>query len=106
MNETTPAALAPLVACGAFIRAFIFGAVGNKTNFSTMGAVSDVVNMGDWSRMRMWLLAIAVAILGANALALAGAIDLAKSIYIGACCAKPEKLLPFKTALFAAAMAA
>jgi len=33
---------------------------GNKTHFCTMGAVSDVVNMGDWNRMRMWLLAIAV----------------------------------------------
>ena len=57
---------------GAFLLAFIFGAVGNKTNFCTMGAVSDWVNMGDTSRMRMWLLAIAVAILGAAGLQLAG----------------------------------
>ena len=57
---------------GAFALAFIFGAVGNKTHFCTMGAVSDWVNMGDLSRMRMWLLAIAVAILGAQALELAG----------------------------------
>src|SRR5438128_2139618 len=47
-----------------------------------MGAVSDVVNMGSWGRMRMWLLAIAVAILGAHALQLAGLIDLSKSIYV------------------------
>jgi uncharacterized membrane protein YedE/YeeE len=33
--------------------------------------------------MRMWLLAIAVALIGASALALAGVIDLAKSIYPG-----------------------
>jgi hypothetical protein len=46
-----------------------------------MGAVSDIVAMGDWNRMRMWLLAIAVAILGANALDLAGLVDLRKSIY-------------------------
>ncbi|MSP97272.1 MAG: YeeE/YedE family protein [Betaproteobacteria bacterium] len=46
-----------------------------------MGAVSDWVNMGDTGRMRMWLLAIAVAILGTNGLHLAGAIDLSKSIY-------------------------
>jgi len=26
---------------------FIFGFFANKTNFCTMGAVSDVVNMGD-----------------------------------------------------------
>jgi uncharacterized membrane protein YedE/YeeE len=61
----------------------VFGAVASKTDFCTMGAVSDWVNMGDFNRMRMWLLAIAVALLGASALALAGAIDLSKSIYPG-----------------------
>ena len=66
---------------GAFALAFIFGAVANKTNFCTMGAVSDWVNMGDLSRMRMWLLAIAVAILGAAALGAAGLVDFSKSIY-------------------------
>ncbi len=49
---------------GAFVLAFIMGAVANKTNFCTMGAVSDWVNMGDTGRMRSWLLAIAVAMLG------------------------------------------
>jgi len=68
---------------GAFLLAFIFGAVANKTDFCTMGAVSDWVNMGDFNRMRMWLLAIAVALLGSSALHLAGAIDLSKSIYPG-----------------------
>jgi uncharacterized membrane protein YedE/YeeE len=68
---------------GAFLLAFIFGAVGNKTRFCTMGAVSDWINMGDLSRMRMWLLAIAVALLGSSALHLAGVIDLSKSIYPG-----------------------
>jgi len=78
-----PAALVPYVTGGAFLLAFIFGAVGNKTHFCTMGAVSDWINMGELSRMRMWLLAIAVAILGATALHLAGLIDLSKSIYPG-----------------------
>jgi uncharacterized membrane protein YedE/YeeE len=78
-----PASLAPLVTGGAFLLAFIFGAVGNRTHFCTMGAVSDWVNMGSLSRMRMWLLAIAVALIGASALALAGVIDLSKSIYPG-----------------------
>ena len=49
-----------------------------------MGAVSDIVNMGDWNRMRMWLLAIAVAILGSSALELAGVFNLSNSIYPGA----------------------
>lgn len=83
MSEVTPAQLAPYVAGGAFALAFVFGAVGAKTNFCTMGAVSDWVNMGDGTRMRMWLLAIAVAILGSSALQLAGVVDLSKSIYTG-----------------------
>ena len=83
MNEVNPAQLVPYVTGGAFVLAFIFGAVGNKTNFCTMGAVSDWVNMGDTSRMRMWLLAIAVALLGASALQIAGVVELSKSIYPG-----------------------
>src|SRR5512134_604965 len=83
MNEANPGELVPYVTGGAFALAFIFGAVGNKTNFCTMGAVSDWVNMGDTSRMRMWLLAIAVALLGSSALEAAGLVDLSKSIYPG-----------------------
>jgi uncharacterized membrane protein YedE/YeeE len=47
-----------------FIIALVMGALVNKTNFCTMGAVSDMVNMGDFGRMRAWLFAIAVAIVG------------------------------------------
>jgi len=83
LNEPDPAQLARLVTGGAFLLAFIFGAVGNKTRFCTMGAVSDWVNMGDLGRMRMWLLAIAVALLGSSALQVAGVVDLSKSIYPG-----------------------
>ena len=81
MNESNPAALVPYVTGGAFALAFVFGAVGNKTHFCTMGAVSDWVNMGDLSRMRMWLLAIAVALLGAALLQMGGLVDFSKSIY-------------------------
>jgi uncharacterized membrane protein YedE/YeeE len=51
-----------------FAIAVIMGAVVNKTNFCTMGAVSDMVNMGDYGRIRAWLLAIAVALLGVSVL--------------------------------------
>ena len=47
-----------------FAIALVLGAVVNKTNFCTMGAVSDWVNIGDTGRFRAWLLAIAVALLG------------------------------------------
>jgi hypothetical protein len=47
-----------------FAISIVLGLVVNKTNFCTMGAVSDWVNMNDTGRMRSWLFAIAVAILG------------------------------------------
>lgn len=83
MTDLDPRQLAPLVTGGAFALAFIFGAVANKTDFCTMGAVSDWVNMGDFNRMRMWLLAIATAVLASAALHLSGVVDLSKSIYPG-----------------------
>jgi uncharacterized membrane protein YedE/YeeE len=58
-----------------FLIALVMGAVVNKTGFCTMGAVSDMVNMGDYGRMRAWLLAIAVAILGMLALEGTGMVD-------------------------------
>jgi len=81
MSETDPSQLVPYVTGGAFLLAFVFGAVGNKTNFCTMGAVSDWVNMGDTSRLRMWLLAMAVALIGSSAMQIAGLVDFHKSIY-------------------------
>jgi hypothetical protein len=48
-----------------------------------MGAVADIVNMGDWTRMRMWLLAIAVAIIGFNSMVAAGWIEARHSLYAG-----------------------
>jgi uncharacterized membrane protein YedE/YeeE len=79
MSElNTPAAL---VVWGGFVLAFLFGAIANKTNFCTMGAISDIVNMEHWGRMRMWLLTIAIAVLGANLLYYVGWIDLSKSVY-------------------------
>ena len=78
--------LASLVVALGFVLGFVFGAVAHKANFCTMGAVADVVNMGDWGRMRMWLLAIAVAVAGANALDWAGLVDLSRSAYVAARC--------------------
>lgn len=73
-----------LVVALAFAVACAFGAVAEKTRFCTMGAIADIVVMGEWNRMRMWLLAIGTAILGTSALHAAGIIDVDKSIYRGA----------------------
>jgi uncharacterized membrane protein YedE/YeeE len=55
-----------------FAIGLVMGAVTSKTNFCTMGAVSDWVNMGSTGRLRAWLLAIAVAMVGVSALDFAG----------------------------------
>ena len=46
----------------AFLIALLVGAIANKTNFCTMGAVSDCINTGDTGRMRAWVFAIGTAI--------------------------------------------
>ena len=79
-----PDTLKILVPCLAFALAFVFGATAQRCNFCTMGAITDVVNFGDWRRMRMWLLAIAVAIAGAGALQAFGLVDFAKTVYTNA----------------------
>jgi uncharacterized membrane protein YedE/YeeE len=79
--ETTN--LATTIAWWGFGLGTVFGFVANKSNFCTMGAVSDVVNMGDWGRMRAWLLAIAVAMIGTSSLTYFGYLDISKTIYTG-----------------------
>ena len=39
------------------ILGLVMGYIVNKTNFCTMGAVSDLVNIGDSSRLKSWMLA-------------------------------------------------
>ncbi len=63
-----------------FILAAIMGATANKTNFCTMGAVSDWVNMGDTGRFRAWVFAIAVAIIGVMIMQLGGLVDMSLTI--------------------------
>lgn len=70
-----------LVVWGGLLLGIIFGAVANRTNFCTMGAISDVVNMAHWGRMRMWLLAITVALIGTSLLHYLDWVDLSKTIY-------------------------
>jgi uncharacterized membrane protein YedE/YeeE len=78
--EASAANLGTYVVVGGFALAFVFGLVAAKANFCTMGALSDIVNMGHWGRMRMWLLTIAVAIVGTSLLSYTGQVDLTKSV--------------------------
>jgi uncharacterized membrane protein YedE/YeeE len=81
MQESDVSALTAQVLWAVFVLAAVFGAVAQRTQFCTMGAVADIVNMGDWSRMRMWVLAIGLAMIGFNTMAALGWVDAAKSIY-------------------------
>lgn len=59
------------------------GFVGHRSSFCTMGALADIVTMGSWVRMRMWILAIGVAIVGTAALQTLGGFDVTKTLYAG-----------------------
>ena len=72
-----------------FAVAVVLGAVANKTNFCTMGAVSDWVNMGDSGRMRAWLFAMAIAIAGVVVMETTGMVNLSG-----------ETFPPYRTANF------
>lgn len=73
----------------AFIIAAILGAVANKTNFCTMGAISDWINMGNTARLSAWFFAIAIAIFGVALLELTADVSLQST------------LPPYRTANFA-----
>ncbi|MDP2794558.1 MAG: YeeE/YedE family protein [Sulfurisoma sp.] len=70
--------------------AVFLGGIANKTGFCTMGAVSDWVNMGDTGRLRAWLLAAAVAMLGVTVLEATGNIAIGTTTFP-----------PYRTANFA-----
>jgi uncharacterized membrane protein YedE/YeeE len=83
MQEMDLPALVSQVLWAAFALALVFGAIAQRTHFCTMGAVADIVNMGDWTRMRMWLMAIGVAMIGFNKMVAFGWIEARHSIYAG-----------------------
>ena len=72
-----------LVALGGFGVASIFGAVANKTHFCTMGAISDVMNMGSHGRMGAWVSAIGITLIGTQIMQAAGVIDAGESRFTG-----------------------
>lgn len=79
------AADAPVwLAVGGLAIGFAFGAIAQATNFCTMGAISDIMNLKDWRRLRAWVLAAGTAILGAQLLQWGGAVDLSLSMYLSA----------------------
>ena len=79
MNEL--AVLTKEVLGAFFLGGLLLGAISQRTHFCTMGAISDVVTMGDWTRARQWICAIGVAMLGFTALVDVGLINSTKTLY-------------------------
>ena len=59
------------------------GLAARLGRFCTMGAIEDLLYQGSDTRMRMWLLAIATAIIGSFALIGLGLLDPSKTLYLG-----------------------
>jgi hypothetical protein len=83
MQESDLPGLTAAVLWSALGLAVAFGAIAQRTHFCTMGAVADVVNLGDWTRMRMWAMAAGIAMIGFNAMIALGWVEAANSIYAG-----------------------
>jgi len=81
MQVSDLAALNTQVLSASFVLSLLFGAILQRTHFCTMGAISDVVNIGDWTRLRQWGLAIGVAMAGFAVMAYAGVVDPSKTLY-------------------------
>lgn len=82
MRDFIASHAAQSLALGGFLIGLVLGAVVFRTNFCAMGSLSDIVALGDYRRFRAWILAGVVAIAGAQWLAWAGVVDLAKSMYL------------------------
>ncbi len=71
-----------IVGVGGLAIGLVFGATAQRTNFCSMGGISDRALFGDGRRLRAWVLATAVAIIGTQALHFSGSIDINRSIYL------------------------
>lgn len=65
-----------------FLTGAAFGAVTQRSNFCTMGAISDIANFGDWTRARQALCAIGIAIIGVALIRHFALVDMDKSFYV------------------------
>lgn len=59
------------------------GLAARLGRFCTLGAIEDALYAGDGTRVRMWGVAIGIAMLGSFGLIGAGALDVSRTIYLG-----------------------
>ncbi len=81
MSADSLATLTQQVLWSTFFLSTIFGFAAQRSHFCTMGAVSDIVNLQDWTRMHMWATAVAIAMFGFAGLSYMGTIDPSKALY-------------------------
>jgi len=73
---------AAFIGWGGLIIGVVFGFLVYRTNFCSMGSISDMMTFGDFRRFRSWMLAIAVAVVGVGALQMTGIMDASNSMYL------------------------
>lgn len=81
-RETVLEAAPFYIGWGGLFIGLVFGFTIQRTNFCTMGSISDIHNFGDFRRFRSWLMAMAVAIVGVAVFERMGILDTGYSIYI------------------------
>ncbi|MEL6998307.1 MAG: YeeE/YedE family protein [Pseudomonadota bacterium] len=59
----------------------LLGLAARRGGFCTLGAIEDALYGGSWVRIRMWAMALAVAITGVFLLEAVGTLDLSQTIY-------------------------
>jgi uncharacterized membrane protein YedE/YeeE len=81
MSTAELSTLGHQVLWAAFLIGIAFGALVQRTGFCTMGAVSDAVALGDFTRLRQWALAAATATLGFACFARLGWLSAPQTLY-------------------------
>jgi uncharacterized protein len=83
MQASEASTLTAQVLWAVFFLALLYGVIAERSHFCTMGAVADIVNFGDWRRLRMWALAAGVVMIGFNLMVAAGWVSADKTLYGG-----------------------
>ncbi|MFK7942323.1 MAG: YeeE/YedE family protein [Paracoccaceae bacterium] len=78
INLIETVAAGPLIG---LLGGLVLGLAARRGRFCTLGAIEDALYGQDWDRIRMWGLALAVAILGTFVSAHLGMVDISESLY-------------------------
>lgn len=81
LREAMIEAAPQYIGWGGLIIGLVFGFIVYRTNFCTMGSISDILSFGDYKRFRAWLLASATAIIGVALLERGEIADMNMSMY-------------------------